>query len=155
MTANWFHARDGQQAGPISFSQLQELARAGQLQATDQVWQEGTAAWVVANRVPVLMPRSTAATASPPPPISRPIIGGAASHDIGRIFRIAQIVCWGICLAVLLLGGLLFLITLAGSESAPQEAAAGAVFATFFIGAYAFARAVEKLAAILSPKREA
>jgi len=153
MSSEWFHAHNGQQAGPLSFSQLQELARSGQLQATDQIWQEGTPAWVAAERVPGLLPRASSPQAAPAPPLA-PVIARlpVTLHDLGRLFRIAQIVCWGICLAVLLVGGLLFLMTLAGSESAPQEAAAGAVFSTFFIGAYALARCVEKLSAVFASK---
>ena len=50
-------------------------------------------------------------------------------------------------------GGLLFLEAIASAKSAPQEAAAGAVYSTIFIGLYILARCVEKLTAALERTR--
>ena len=44
-------------------------------------------------------------------------------------------------------GGLMFCNLLSKATSAPQEAAAGAVFSTFFIGLYILVRCVEKIVA--------
>jgi hypothetical protein len=47
----WFYAQDGQQAGPVSAAQLQQLVRTGRLQATDLVWREGLPQWIQAHSV--------------------------------------------------------------------------------------------------------
>jgi hypothetical protein len=48
MGFKWFYEREGQaSAGPFSFAELKALARTGQLQPTDMVWNEG-----MAQRVP-------------------------------------------------------------------------------------------------------
>ena len=61
--------------------------------------------------------------------------------------RLVGVVAWAGLLAATALGGLLFVVAVAASKSAPQEAAAGAIFSTFFIGTYVFVRCVEKLIA--------
>jgi hypothetical protein len=53
---------------------------------------------------------------------------------------------------VLVLGGCCFVRAVSGANGAPQEAAAGAVFATVFIGAYVFARIVEKICNLVARK---
>ena len=52
-SADWFYASDGAQQGPVTLSQLRQLATQGQLQATDLVWcpQLGEQ-WVEAQTVP-------------------------------------------------------------------------------------------------------
>ncbi len=51
MADEWFYGRDGQNTGPVGFDQLVELARSGELQPADLVWQEGMADWILARRV--------------------------------------------------------------------------------------------------------
>ena len=58
-------------------------------------------------------------------------------------------VLWLICIAVIFLGGLLFTVALMRAENVAEEGAAGAVFATFFVGAYIIARTGERVAALL------
>ena len=64
--AQWFYAKGGQQAGPVSFEEIQRLASAGQLAGSDMVWAEGMANWQPAGTVPDLMPRAAAAAAGAP-----------------------------------------------------------------------------------------
>ncbi len=41
----WYYAQDGQQCGPVSNEQLEELARSGKLLPTNLVWRHGMAQW--------------------------------------------------------------------------------------------------------------
>jgi uncharacterized RDD family membrane protein YckC len=42
---NWYYVDAGQQAGPVEDAQLEELQRAGRIQADTLVWHEGMANW--------------------------------------------------------------------------------------------------------------
>jgi hypothetical protein len=59
---------------------------------------------------------------------------------------LAQVLLWGICIATVFLGGILFAVELANAENAAEEAAAAVTFATFMIAAYIIARAGERVA---------
>jgi hypothetical protein len=65
---------------------------------------------------------------------------------------VIQCIAWLICFGVLVISGLLFCVALQAANGAPQEAAAGAVFSTVIIGAYVFARIVEKICNLIAPK---
>src|SRR4051812_13464511 len=68
MADTWYYAQSGQQYGPVSGVQLQQLAAAGRLQPGDLVWQEGTPNWVPAPTVANLMPAPLQAGPAPAPP---------------------------------------------------------------------------------------
>jgi hypothetical protein len=70
-----------------------------------------------------------------------------------RFSAAIQCIAWLICLGVLVIGGLLFCLALADANGAPQQMAAGAVFATCFIGAYVLARIVEKICNLMERKQ--
>jgi hypothetical protein len=38
---NWFYAKDGQQIGPVQFSEIERLHSEGQLTGDTLVWQQG------------------------------------------------------------------------------------------------------------------
>jgi GYF domain 2 len=46
---NWFYVLDGQQNGPVSDSQLDELLRSGRINQQTLVWHEGMADWQQVN----------------------------------------------------------------------------------------------------------
>lgn len=48
----WYYARNNQQQGPVAVQLLQDMARSGQLQPTDLVWQQGMPNWIPASQVP-------------------------------------------------------------------------------------------------------
>ncbi|MSR60321.1 MAG: DUF4339 domain-containing protein [Planctomycetaceae bacterium] len=50
----WSYARNMQEMGPVSFSQLQLLAVTGKLLVDDPVWTDGMPEWIAAQRVPGL-----------------------------------------------------------------------------------------------------
>jgi len=60
------------------------------------------------------------------------------------VVRLIQKVAWMVCAVVVVLGGLLFLGSLGQAETAIQQASAGAMFSTIFIGVYILARCIEK-----------
>ena len=60
-----------------------------------------------------------------------------------------QTVLWTTCVLVVLVGVVLFTRAFLQAETPGEEAAAGAVYSTFFIAAYVLARSGEKLAQLL------
>jgi hypothetical protein len=117
MSEQWFYARGGQQAGPVSFAQLTELAHTGGLGATDLVWQEGTPDWQPAGQVSGLfaapvanVPPAPAYSQAPGPPGAPPYAqpygqyvsstGQSYANDArtAMILSIIGIFCFGIVL---------------------------------------------------------
>ena len=68
----WMIAINGQQSGPFSLAQLQQLVANGQFTAANHVWRQGMPNWEVAGNVPeiavVFAPAAPAAPVAPPPP---------------------------------------------------------------------------------------
>jgi hypothetical protein len=56
MADQWFYAVNGQQLGPVSFTELQTYIANGQLRASDLVWTAGMAQWAAASKVQGLAP---------------------------------------------------------------------------------------------------
>lgn len=52
--ADWYYLKSGEQKGPVTREVIQELAGAGQLQRSDQVWTQGMKEWLPAESVPEL-----------------------------------------------------------------------------------------------------
>src|SRR5947209_6494393 len=69
MAEDWFYAKDGQQAGPVSALQLRQLAAAGQLGSSDLVWKQGMPKWVPASEVKGLLGGSVEARSAPAPAV--------------------------------------------------------------------------------------
>lgn len=71
--AAYFYTRNKQKQGPVSSSELKQLAATGRLQPTDQVMKEGTSKWVPAGSIKGLFPANTPAApqpmSAPPPPM--------------------------------------------------------------------------------------
>jgi len=51
MADQWYFERDGAAAGPVSFDEMQRLARTGVLARDSRVWSEGMGDWVAAGSV--------------------------------------------------------------------------------------------------------
>jgi hypothetical protein len=68
MRAEWYYTSGGQELGPVSGRELKEIASAGRIQPTDEVWREGMANWQSAASVKGLFPAEPAAAAQPQPP---------------------------------------------------------------------------------------
>ncbi len=69
--AQYYLAVNGQQAGPYTLAQLQQMAQNGQLTRTTYVWKAGMAAWDMAANVPEVA--QLFATVPPPPPMMPPV----------------------------------------------------------------------------------
>ena len=67
METHWLYRIQGKQHGPVSMTELRELATKGVLQPTDIVAQQGTDKWVAAMAVDGLIRRKQEATAVVPP----------------------------------------------------------------------------------------
>jgi hypothetical protein len=84
------------------------------------------------------------------PATEGPAFGEALRTSAGfDLVWLSQIILWGICVAIVLFGGVLFARALLRAQNATEEMAAGATYSTFFIGAYVVARAGERVAALL------
>lgn len=46
---NWYYVEQGQQAGPVDDTQLEELFRSGRIQSETLIWREGMANWAAYN----------------------------------------------------------------------------------------------------------
>ncbi len=65
----WYYTRDGQKLGPVSSTELKQLAASGNLQPTDNVWNDQMDKWVAARSIKNLFGQEHALppTAAPPP----------------------------------------------------------------------------------------
>ena len=70
MADQWHYSVAGEKKGPISSSELKQLASAGKLSRSDLIWKEGMANWVPAGKVKGLLPVQETST---PPRISNGI----------------------------------------------------------------------------------
>ena len=132
------------------------MADAGSLAPDDLLWREGMENWTTAvNLRGLFEPGATA--------IAKDAIGTAASErtaglvlprrtsgvSLAAVVRFTQVALWTVCVLVVLVGAVLFTRAFLAAASASEEAAAGAVFTTFFVGAYVLARAGDRLSRIL------
>jgi hypothetical protein len=70
MGQQWHYSKGGKQHGPVSDSELRQLANEGTLLPSDLVWREGMQEWNRADFIKGLFPESVAAKqASGPPPL--------------------------------------------------------------------------------------
>lgn len=163
----WYYARNDQQFGPVSASELKQLADAGRLSPDDLLWREGMESWATAINLrglftadataPAAAATQTAIAAKPSDPAAparpQPPSTGLRGPALRGVMRTTQIIMWTMCVLVVLSGVVLFTRAFLVAESASEEAAAAAVFATFFIAAYVLARSGEKLSQLLISRR--
>jgi hypothetical protein len=79
---NWYYVINGQQTGPVTEAQLDELARAGTIKSDTLVWAEGMANWLPYSQ-------ARGAGVQGQPPIITPMQGGfsgmqASSTDVAK-----------------------------------------------------------------------
>jgi hypothetical protein len=90
MADQWYYSRSGQQLGPVTGSELRQLAVQGLLSPIDLIWREGLTDWLPASRIkglfppgPPPLPISLEATQPHSPP-SPPLAGPAVpNHTLG------------------------------------------------------------------------
>jgi hypothetical protein len=158
----WYYARNDQQFGPVTAAELKQLADVGKLSPDDLLWREGMDSWNTAINLrglfsddtaqgkgladPMVSPPRTDAQRSP----TRPLPGTAqAPAALRSLLRTTQIILWTICVLVVLAGVILFTRAFLSTKDPGEQAAAGAIFSTFFIAAYVLARTGEKLSRLL------
>ncbi len=77
----WYYSKDGQQIGPVDFSEIERLHENGALASDALVWQQGTPNWVKLSTVLWAAPTTPGATTtvgSPDPVLSTGSISPAA-----------------------------------------------------------------------------
>lgn len=52
--SEWYYSQNGQQQGPVTLQALQDLAKSGQVKASDLAWKPGMANWVPSSQIPEL-----------------------------------------------------------------------------------------------------
>jgi len=70
MTEAWYYNWQGQQTGPVSAEQLQQLVAGGRLPPDQLVWKEGLPNWLPAAAVPGLLTPAVLAAGLPPAPLA-------------------------------------------------------------------------------------
>jgi hypothetical protein len=68
----WFYAQGDQQLGPVSASDLKQLAASGTLQPADLVWREGMADWAEAQNIKGLFDADARIPPVAAPPAAKP-----------------------------------------------------------------------------------
>ena len=93
----------------------------------------------------------------PPPPAGVPPRAPAAAANseapavegngvpLRKALLLIQAGLWGTCVLVVLLGGLIFAVSILRAKDSQEQAADGIIFSTFFIAAYVVARVGEKV----------
>lgn len=80
--SQWFYSQNGEQKGPISFSELQQHFLSDGLSASSLVWTEGQDNWVAASTIPGLI---TTADAESSNPYSAPLTDASLATEGGPI----------------------------------------------------------------------
>lgn len=93
---NWFYAKDGQQLGPVPFTEIERLYSEGQLTDDSLVWQQGSPNWIKLSAA-----RSSAAAPAPeasaPAAVPAPAIlpAEASAAPAKPLADYGDIIVWG------------------------------------------------------------
>lgn len=158
----WYYARNDEQFGPVSATDLHQLADAGRLSPDDLLWREGMDAWTTAINLRGLFADDAAAgsTRTGAATLQSKLTDGVTTRSrvargpvpyssLSVTLRATQVILWIMCVLVVLVGVVLFTLAFLAAKDAGEEAAAAAMSSTFFIGAYVLARCGEKLSRLL------
>jgi hypothetical protein len=159
----WYYARNDQQFGPVSAAELKQLADSGRLAPDDLLWREGMDAWATAVNLRGLFDEPGASPPSATPSLDRPMaeqvplarprpVPQRRGMSLVAVLRAVQLTLWTTCVLVVLVGMVLYIRAFLTARTPSEEAAAAAVFATFFVGAYVLARCGEKLARLVETR---
>lgn len=95
---NWFYAKDGQQLGPVAFSEIERLHAEGQLTDDSLVWQQGSPNWIKFSeaRATAAAPVPAAPAVSPEPTISPAATPATASAAPAKpLADYGDFIVWG------------------------------------------------------------
>jgi hypothetical protein len=81
--AEWYYAKEGERKGPVSSSQLRQLAQSGELLPTDMVFKEGGTQWIPASSINNLFAGPNAVSTRPDPGASARRGGRERDEDFG------------------------------------------------------------------------
>lgn len=86
----WYHAADGQQAGPFTEEQFRELIASGKIQPTTLVWEARLPNWMPLSQVPAeLLPTPAAVPAGSAPPAAA---DGVVCAECGNTFAPDEVI---------------------------------------------------------------
>jgi uncharacterized RDD family membrane protein YckC len=83
---NWYYVEQGQQAGPVSEEQVEEMLRSGKIQPDTLIWHEGLAAWAPYREVKGGVTSTGVTTEASPE---------AVCAECGKIFPIEETIRFG------------------------------------------------------------
>ena len=85
---SWYYAEAGQQRGPVTDTELEDLVKAGTVQPDTLIWREGMANWQSYSQVQ--------GVAAPPPPGAAPVPEDAVvCTSCGRMFGRDEVIQYG------------------------------------------------------------
>ncbi len=155
----WYYARNDQPMGPVSAAELQALVEAGELKPDDLLWREGMEAWTTAVNLRELFEADSSQRPGGLSAIvkrrggNRPLLvrpdRSSVQSRLQSLVEATQIILWTTCVLVVLVGVVLFTRAFLSAKDPGEEAAAGAVYAAFFVAAYVLARCGEKVGQLL------
>ena len=70
MAAEWYYSNGSDRLGPVTASELRELAAQGQIQPTSLIWKQGMGDWIAASKVKDITFAIVSNAAPPPLPTS-------------------------------------------------------------------------------------
>ncbi|MDP0490150.1 MAG: DUF4339 domain-containing protein [Verrucomicrobiota bacterium JB023] len=80
-TTEWFYSTSGEQSGPVSGAQLQQLALTGEINAETPVWTEGMENWLPAGQIENLLPEAAPGAGSQTLAANDPEYGAQATAE--------------------------------------------------------------------------
>lgn len=83
---NWHYAEEGQQAGPVTYEQLEQLFQSGKLTADTLVWRDGLSDWMPYRQAMEISPRPAAPEPTTTAPENSPKPGEVVCVECGRLF---------------------------------------------------------------------
>lgn len=177
MADEWFYAKDGQQAGPVTALQLRQLAAVGQLGASDLVWKQGMAKWIAAGEIKGLLTGSVEARASAAgtQPAPAPVIAAESRSGVKLADEPAQAtagkqqllaylpmavsvtkgLCWAACFIYAWIVWSGHQDRAVTDDSAIRSAAQAGIGCLKLIGAYILTRAVTSILTLVEERIDA
>ena len=128
----WFYAKDGQQTGPVEFSEIERLYAAGQLTAESMIWQEGTPNWV---KLSTVLPGSPAVPSTPGAPFTPVPAVATPKTNVLAIVSLVLGILGPFCCILLAIGAVVTGHIATGQiQKNPNETGAGLAKAGFILG---------------------